>query len=189
MSKKGKEKSQSKLLIFFMVIVIPIMFAIILAVVLLYFLGYNVSDTARQLASSLPFIESEEETLSNEEYIAQLEHENRTLEQEVTQLTGQVTTSEETIASLEEELLVLREGLPEDEEGEEGELSEALADYDDVIRTLESMTSSRAATIMEQLSEEEAVLYFRGMNVNSRSDILSRMDAELAASIISQLSN
>lgn len=183
---KQKESTQSKLQIFFIVVVIPALFVLILAFVLLYYAGFNVGEQLQRAASFLPFVENEqvENEVGSEEYIAQLEHENNSYSQQITQLENQIATQDEEIASLEEELIAIQS---EEVSGEES--NEVTADVSDIVKTLEGMTASRAADIVSELPEEEAMTYLRMMRVNSRSDILSRMDAEIAAQLLSQMSN
>lgn len=195
--KKSKESGQSKFLIFFMVIVIPALFALILAVVLAFYFGFG--DQLHRLASVLPFIEepheeqdgesedSEEEVdgVSDEEYLVQLENENETYAQIIAQMEKELSSKDEEISSLQEELVSFQS----DELGTEGEAEDVTADVNDIVKTLEEMTSSRAADIISELPQEEAMTYLRIMRVNSRSDILSRMDAEAAAQLLSQMSN
>lgn len=192
MNNQKQKKSEGKLQVFFMVVLIPAIFAIILAAVVLYYLGFNIGDQLRSAATALPFVESEEvmegeEELSTEEYIAQLERENQTLTRDSEGLERQVESQEEQIAELEEELLLLQsDGVPEDAELED--MEQASADLNDIVRTLQEMTASRAAEIMEELPEAQAVTYLQLMNNRTRAEILSRMEAETAAILISQLS-
>ena len=53
-----KEKTHSKLQWFFLVICIPVIFAIILFSVILSFLGINVMDKAKEYGGSLPVVSS-----------------------------------------------------------------------------------------------------------------------------------
>ena len=193
MSKQNKKKSEGKLQVFFMVVLIPAVFAIILAAVVLYYLGFNIGDQMRNIAGVLPFIESEEvmegeEELTTEEYIAQLERENQTLTRDTEDLQRQVESQEEEILQLEEELLLLQSGEALEDGEMEGDTVEASADLNDIVRTLQEMTASRAADIMEELPQDQAVTYLQLMNNRARADILSRMEAETAAVLISQLS-
>ena len=193
MSKQNKKKSEGKLQVFFMVVLIPAVFAIILAAVVLYYLGFNIGDQMRNVAGVLPFIESEEvmegeEELTTEEYIAQLERENQTLTRDTEDLQRQVESQEEEILQLEEELLLLQSGEALEDGEMEGDAVEASADLNDIVRTLQEMTASRAADIMEELPQDQAVTYLQLMNNRARADILSRMEAETAAVLISQLS-
>jgi flagellar motility protein MotE (MotC chaperone) len=188
-----KEKSQSKFQIIFMVILIPAFFAVILAVVLLYYLGFDVGETVKNASSALPFISAEEEELedgeerlTDEESIAQLDHENQSYLQQIQQLENQLVTAETELETLQEELLTLQS---DEVDLDDEELDEITVDVNDVVKTLEEMTASKAADIISELPEDEAVTYLRMMNVRNRSDILGRVEAETAAELLSQMSN
>jgi flagellar motility protein MotE (MotC chaperone) len=188
---KQIEKSQSKFQVFFMVILIPAIFAVVLAVVLLYYLGFNVGETIQQAKSMLPFLaeqeqneEGEVEKLSDEENIAQLEHENQLYVQQIQQLESQIESQERDLENLEEQLFD-----KQTEELSEEELEEVTADINDIVKTLEEMTSSKAADIIVELPQEQAVTYLRMMRGAIRSDILSRVEPETAAELLTQMSN
>lgn len=195
---KPKESGQSKFLVFFMVILIPAVFALILAVVLAFYFGFG--DQLQRLASVLPFIEEpqeemedasesgeeSEEGISDEEYILQLENDNETYLQEITRIETELNSKDEEIASLQEELVTIQS----EDLGIEGEEPEnGTTDINDIVKTLEEMTSSKAADIIGEIPQDEAITYLRIMQVNSRSEILSKMDAEAAAGLLSKMSN
>ncbi|WP_156897244.1 hypothetical protein [Alkalicoccus chagannorensis] len=185
-SKKNTEKKQSRVLVFLMVVIVPVLFALVLAVVMLYYLGFNVGDTARDMLQSLPFVESDEdEEIPEEEYVARLEHENESFEQRIAELETALADTEEELEEAQEELFALQN----DELDEEEDAEQATADFDDVVRTLQEMTASSAAEIIEELPEAQAVLYLRAMNVNARAEIISRIEPDLAASILNQISD
>ncbi|UCZ51723.1 hypothetical protein LGQ02_12705 [Bacillus shivajii] len=183
----SENKKTNKLQMFFMVVFIPAIFAIILALVLLYYMGINVSENVQQAFSALPFIDSEvedEDESSMEERFVQLEHENENYLTQIEQLEYELSMKDEEINQLQLEI----ESLIQIEESEEESPNERTG-VNDVVQTIENMTASRAANIISELSDEEAVMYLRLMSVDTRSQILSRMDAERAAEIISDLSN
>ncbi|SER60578.1 Flagellar motility protein MotE, a chaperone for MotC folding [Salipaludibacillus aurantiacus] len=182
---KQTEKSQNKFQVFFMVIIIPAAFAVILAVVLLYYLGFNVGETFQKTAGFMPFIENEqEEELPEEEKLAQLEHENESYVQQIGQLESRLEEKEKEVADLEEELLTLQT-----DEIASQDIEEVTADLTDIVKTLEGMTASKAADIISELPQEEAVTYLRMMRVNNRAEVLSRVEPESAAQLLSQISN
>ncbi|WP_096189125.1 MotE family protein [Evansella halocellulosilytica] len=184
----SENQKQSKLQLFFMVVLIPAIFAVVLAVVLLYYMGINVSDSVKSAFSALPFISDENDDElsdgSREERLVQLEHENENYLSQIEQLEYELAMKDEEISQLELEIqsYIENENNEEDQEEERPDLQE-------VVRTLEGMTASKAASIMSELSQDEAVMYLQLMSLDSRSQILARMDAEEAAQIVSQLSN
>ncbi|WP_078595590.1 MotE family protein [Evansella clarkii] len=184
------DQEKSKFQWFFIVIFIPAVFVMILAVVLMYYTGVNVGGAVREAASVLPFIDSDEESheeYSSEELTVRLEHENENYAKELARLEMELESKEEEIMRLEEELLLLNQ---EEEHGDDYEAAEEdvnRQDIRDIVRTLESMTASKAADILEEMSEDEAAGYLRQMNIDKRAQILSRMDPETAASLVNQL--
>ncbi|WP_444684180.1 magnesium transporter MgtE N-terminal domain-containing protein [Alkalicoccus luteus] len=171
-----KEKKQSKLQLIFMVVIIPVLFAVMLAGVVMYYLGFQPVRYAADFTASLF---SEEEVDEEEEAV--LHHENQELQRRIEELELEL---EEALAAAEEE-----DPEFEEEEDENEDSSQALEELEDMIRTLQLMTASRAAAIMEEMTLEEAVTYFRGMQVTSRAEILSRMEEDQAAAIINALSS
>ncbi|MDQ0253711.1 flagellar motility protein MotE (MotC chaperone) [Evansella vedderi] len=185
----SKEKSENKWQWFLMVILIPAVFAVILAVVLLYYMGFNVGERIEQSASFLPFVESQEdEENENEilrEQLIQLEDELTSYQSIISELEYENNQKDQQLAALEEQLSIANENVREADEQPE----EVRTDLSDIVRTLEGMSASRAANIFSEMEQEEAVIYLRLMKVDNRSQILSRMDPALAAQLVSLLSN
>ncbi|MBU9720321.1 MULTISPECIES: MotE family protein [Bacillaceae] len=182
------DNSQNKWQVFFMLIFIPGVFAVILAVAVLSFMNVNIVDNVKQVVSMLPFVDGEnEETIETEENVeemlVQLEHENSTYLTTIQSLEYEMEQKNLQIIELEERIdqLVQQENENEIQESNES------ADYGDIVRTLEGMTASKAAQIVSEMEEDEAVLYLRLMNTDARSQILSRVDPSKAANIISKL--
>ncbi|WP_440898496.1 magnesium transporter MgtE N-terminal domain-containing protein [Bacillus daqingensis] len=161
-----------------MVVIIPVLFAVMLAGVVMYYLGFQPVQYAADFTASLF---SEEEVDEEEEAV--LHHENQELQRRIEELELEL---EEALAAAEEEEPEFEE---EEDEEEDEDSSQALEELEDMIRTLQLMTASRAAAIMEEMTLEEAVTYFRGMQVTSRAEILSRMEEDQAAAIINALSS
>lgn len=187
----SEDQEKSKFQWFFIVIFIPAVFVMILAGVLMYYMGVNVGGAVREAASALPFINADEEILEEEytleELTARLEHENENYAGELARLEMELESKEEEILRLEEELLLLNQ---EEEHGDDQEATEEdvnRQDLRDIVRTLESMTASKAADILEEMSEDEAAGYLRQMNIDNRAQILSRMDPVSGASLVNQL--
>src|SRR5690554_4197137 len=135
----SKEENQSKWQWFFMVIFIPAVFALILAVVVLYYMGIDVGERAQQAFSFLPFVESAEEDLeevNSEEKIAQLEEENQSYQSQISQLEREIAELEKTILQYEE-MVEVGEEEPNQVSNDEGQ--EQTNSAKDVVRTLEGM--------------------------------------------------
>lgn len=173
----ANEKKQSKMQLIFMVVIIPVLFAVMLAGVVMYYLGFQPVQYAADFTAGLF---SDEEMDEEEEAVTQ--YENQELQRRIDELELELeeALAAQATAEQDEEL---------EEENEEEDTSQALEELEDTIRTLQLMTASRAAAIMEEMTLDEAVTYFRGMQVNSRAEILSRMEEDQAAAIINALSS
>ncbi|SDY72048.1 Flagellar motility protein MotE, a chaperone for MotC folding [Evansella caseinilytica] len=186
-----KEQKESKVKMFLMLVLIPLIFISVLAFALINYLGYG--DNIKQALSFLPFIEApadgelQEDDLEGR--IAQLEHENASQLSEIDELQSMLAQRESTIEELEEQLAEMEAENEEENPGDEAEDMEAGADVKDVVRTLEAMSASKAAPIISEMTQDEAVMYLRIMNVDARSKILSKMDPEEAAQLVSLLTD
>ncbi len=187
-SKKRHSKAQT----FFMLLFIPFVAVVILVFAIFTILGINVTDSISRAGASIPGIGQyfeTEETMAIEEMekrIIQLEHENETYASTNEHLEQQLADRDETISMLEEEVQDNRDSESESEEIDE---TEERTDLQEVVKTIEGMTASKAADILTNVEEDEAVLYLRLMRTSERSEILARMDPEAAASIVSLMSN
>ncbi|MBU9714551.1 MotE family protein [Evansella tamaricis] len=188
----SKDEVQSKWQVFFMLIIIPAIFAIILAVAFLNFFDVNVGETLKKTVTFLPFVEDTEEVtldpIEYEETITQLQDENANFLSTINQLEQQIQQKEELITDLEAQVQQLL-NTEETEQDQETTTEENRAELSDVVRTLETMTASKAALIVSEMAEDEAVMYLRIMKLDSRAQILSRVDPGKAAELISKLSN
>ncbi|ADU30755.1 MotE family protein [Evansella cellulosilytica] len=189
MSENHKE---SKWQYFLMVILIPIIFAIILAGVLLHTTGImNVGERLQQTVSFLPFIDSEEQVEEGEDEEGfSLEEEIANLEREVSSYASQIYQLELDLEDREAQITLLEDQLSTMEEHGEDVIDEdiVVTDIKEIIRTLEAMSASKAANILSEMTNEEAATYLRMMKVDTKSQIISRLDPADAAEIITILS-
>ncbi|MFB4158706.1 hypothetical protein ACE1TF_02380 [Geomicrobium sp. JSM 1781026] len=174
MKKKSKDKHSSwsgKQFLLFVILIPGIVLATILAVVF-YVLDFNPLETFTA--------DSEEELLIREE--------ESTSSADVDVLEQQLLAAEQTIEALEEELeqyeidAAFEGGQPPEEDAVDEELAR-------IARIYENMNPRRAADIMSELSGEEIVTHMTEMNDQSRSGILQNMEAELAAEVMTMLSD
>ncbi|WP_018922552.1 MotE family protein [Salsuginibacillus kocurii] len=183
---KNEQKGPNRLQWFFFIVMIPGFFAVLLAGVMLYFMGFNLADTARSIGGAVPIVsdwmpeeeEEEGEGPSREELLAMIdryEHEIDALEQELEE-------QEEDYADLANEF----EELEIELELEEEFSTDVQEEISRLARVYENMSSDDAAAILMEMSTEEILLHMSEMDEENRADILSEMDAELAATIMQQ---
>ncbi|WP_096199363.1 MotE family protein [Bacillus sp. FJAT-45350] len=187
MSKEDtKEKGYGKLQWFFLIIVIPSIFAIILIYIILTILGINVFERAKEIGSQVPFlssylVEEEEEQINIDELYLTIEE----FEAEIERLQRQLVAKEDEISDLTNQASILEEEL-EIEQEQTVEVQKELAE---IGKTYESMSTKNAANILSELPIEEAILHISQVSTDTRAGILAKMNPELAASIMSRLAN
>src|SRR5699024_6530208 len=119
---KNKNKKISAFLWFLIAIIIPILFALILAYIIFSMAGVNVSSWVKDKASTIPVVSSmiitdEEKSLEhrNEKLVTALDNKDA----EIETLTQEIINLEGTIEKLERELLKLEKRNKKSEEKEE----------------------------------------------------------------------
>ncbi|MFA9558083.1 magnesium transporter MgtE N-terminal domain-containing protein [Evansella sp. AB-rgal1] len=178
-----EEQQHSKWQWFLMVIFIPAIFAMILAVVLLNYMGVNVGSGIQQVMTFLPFHSEEEDSFESvlQDQIVTLEEENKVQQTTISQLESDVSRKESKIDQLQNELQALLEEM----DILKVENDSKKVEMKDIVRTFEAMTASKAANIISELEAEEAARLLSAMNIEGRSQIISRMPPADAAEIIS----
>ncbi|MCL7746469.1 MotE family protein [Halalkalibacter alkaliphilus] len=184
---REKDRSYSKFQWFFLVICIPVLFAVILFIVILSFLGVDVVDKTKQAAADVPFLSSmvQEEEEIVEVDVSMLDQRINEQEAEIVRLQQIIDQREEAIEQLENELRQLEEKNEIDVELQ----NEAKQDLKDIARIYESMSTKNAAAIVSELSVEEALLHLSLVSVDARAGILSKVESELAAELMSRFVN
>jgi flagellar motility protein MotE (MotC chaperone) len=182
------EKTHSKIQWFFLVICIPIIFAIILFSVILSFLGVDVMDKAREYSGNIPVVSSW--MTEEEEEIQKIDVQS--LEATIEEQQGEIERLQATIIHREEEIKSLKnEQAQVDHQPliEEELYSEEATELKDIAKTYESMSTKNAAGIIAQLSTEDALLHLSLVSIEVRAGILSKMDSEVAADLMSRLAS
>ncbi|PSL51192.1 flagellar motility protein MotE (MotC chaperone) [Salsuginibacillus halophilus] len=188
----NKEKEQQKkpgvIQLAFYIVIIPGMFALMLAAVILYFLDINPLEIAEDVPVVGEWIADDGEEAgdaagqtegpSREELLATIESQ----ESEIDSLESEVESQEETIAELNDEVEELTFE-SEDDAALEEETQEEIAR---LARVYENMSADDAAAILTEMSTEEILLHMSEMTDDGRADILSEMESDLAAEIMSQ---
>ncbi|MDT8859024.1 hypothetical protein N0O92_02190 [Alkalihalobacillus sp. MEB130] len=182
-----KERSYSKFQWFFLVICIPVLFAIILFVVILSFLGVDMLDKTKEVAGHVPVLSSlvQEEVEIEEVDVRLLDERISEQEAEIIRLQQIIEQREQTIEQLESELIEAGEQLAVESDYQ----YEAKQDLKDIAKIYESMSSKNAASIISELPAEEALLHLSQVSLDARAGILSKMESEVAADLMSRFAN
>lgn len=196
MSKKNKQqntknglqkldngKNSSKFQWFFFVIVIPFLFAIVIALVVMTIAGLNVFDLANQYRDKIPgvssVIDKDVETEDSDESLFTLKATIEDQKAEITKLQNElenkqmeIDESKIKIENLNKELTLLQE--------KEKEITIKL---EELAKVYEAMSSKNAASIFSEMDVEETLDIIGKMNNDSRAAILEKMEPTKAAEL------
>lgn len=178
-----EEKEYSKVQWFFVVIVIPSLFAITVAVLVLTVAGVNVFEKANEFKEKIPFIPTEEEVVEKKA--------SEDMEVKLTELKAEVKDRETIIADLETET----EGKDQEIETLKLEkeqlqkqidaltLSQQAGDqtFQEIVNTYETMSAKKVAPIITEMNNNEAIRILSSLKSDTLAAILENMEAADAA--------
>lgn len=185
-----EEREYSKFQWFIMVIFIPTVFAVILFVVVMHFIGINVVEQTQQVATNLPFVSqfvTTEEDLAEEEEQLKIDELMEAIslkERDVQNLENQLAMYDKEIDLLEAKIDDLNQQLEEKNNSEQG----IRVEYEEIARLYESMSAKNSANIISELPTQQAAEQLMYVRTSTRADILARLSPEKAAEIIKIIS-
>ncbi|WP_066289044.1 MotE family protein [Bacillus sp. FJAT-29937] len=178
-----EEKKQSRFQGFIFVVFIPLLFAITVALIVMTILGINVFELSKEYSQKIPFISSaldEEGTQSIEDIeskMIDLEAEIKDREAKISKLETEIVNKDEEISQvqlekerLEEEILELTAMKDENKRA-----------FKDIIKTYETISAKKAAPILTQMSEDEALQILSSIKADTLAAIMEKMNPEDAA--------
>ncbi|MFD1735817.1 MotE family protein [Bacillus salitolerans] len=176
---------KSKLQWFLFVVLIPFLFAITVALVVLTIAGVNVFDAAKQYGQHIPFVSSiipgvEPEIDAEDklrEDLIDLEATNQDQQSQITDLKNEVEQKQAEIDTLKTEIEKLNEELLAKEE----ENQDTTQTKQDLAKIYESMSTKNAAAILTELQDEDALNILRTLSSAKLSAILAKMEPADAA--------
>ena len=186
---KNKNEKMNPFLWFLIVIIIPILFALILAYIVFSMAGVNVTNWMKDKASTVPVVSSlittDEEKNSeqrNEKFKTALDNKDA----EIESLTQEIMDLEGTIEKLERDLLKSEKRNTDNAENE--------TEPEDEVITVKKMSGSfkdmdpeQAALIIQRLDKDIAVSILKSMSNKVRGSILEVMDPEQAAELTEEI--
>ncbi|KAF0820373.1 MULTISPECIES: MotE family protein [unclassified Cytobacillus] len=162
---------------------IPILFGITVALLIFTITGNNIFDTAKEFTQKVPFIaEVFDDTKSRSQEV---------MEEQLISLRAEVKDREARIFQLESELdskevEIERAGL--EKQRLEEEISELTAikeenkrAFKDIVRTYERISAKKAAPILTEMKDEEAVKILSTVNSDTLAAIMEKMEPKDAA--------
>ncbi|MFE8699077.1 MotE family protein [Cytobacillus sp. FJAT-54145] len=178
-----EEKKFNKFQWFLFVVVIPILFAVTLALVILSVAGINVFEKTKEYGQNIPFLSAYfEENPSNsiedwESNMIELEGEIKDREAKIleleTELDGKEKQVERVLLEKEQLQLQIDELTAMQEENKRA--------FKDIIKTYETISAKKAAPIITQMSDEDAVKILTSIKPDNLAAIIENMEPEDAA--------
>ncbi|MDL4840064.1 MotE family protein [Aquibacillus rhizosphaerae] len=164
------------------VIVIPIIFAITLALIILSFMGVDVIGNAKGFANHIPFLSSvvstEEELIENNQ-LEELQTEIDSQSSQIDQLSSELSVKEQTIDELNQQVLKLEKQIEDYESGEQDKTETVTT----ITSSFKNMEPETAAPIISNLDNQLAASILESLPDRERGAILGALDPELAAQI------
>ncbi|WP_026585533.1 MotE family protein [Bacillus sp. J33] len=173
----------SKLQWFLFAFFIPVLFAITVALLVFTLSGNNIFETAKEYSQKVPFLssmfdgESSSPQEAIEEQLIELEAEIKDREARITQLEDQLESKN---------LEIERAGLEKQRLEHEIEELTAIKEenkraFKDIVKTYESISAKKAAPILTEMKEDEAVKILSNIKADTLAEIMEKMDPEDAA--------
>lgn len=186
-----EDKKISKFQWFIYTGLIPTLFAILILLIVLTFVGVNVFEKAKEYGQKVPIISNFIETDSDqtvEEWEAnmiELEGEIKDKEAQIEQLHAELDGKDKEVerSKLEIEQLEIQidELMAIQEENKRA--------FKDIIKTYESMSAKKAAPIISSMQEQEALKILSNLTADSLAAVLENLEPDKAAKYTELLTN
>ncbi|MED0656737.1 MotE family protein [Anoxybacillus ayderensis] len=191
--KEEETKKTSKFQWFLFVVFIPLLFTISVVLLILTFSGINVFEQGKKYASQLPFVSQWiEGTEANEkkklqEQIVELKATIVEKEKQLTKANDALKEKEGEIDALKQEIARLKAEKEQAQEPTTPPTEQTNTSRVDVVKMYETMSPKKAAEIIPQMSDREAVDLLSQLKTDKVAAILEKMDATNAAKYTSLL--
>lgn len=192
------ERKYNRLEWFFYIILLPVSFTLALTGILMTLLGYDVITPALEWGNKIPYVEKvlpdaktdqkvhSAQQPSAEMQIAELNQQIAALNEEIQQKQSEVEAAKkEKEAIIENENKLKQEIVDMQKQMEEKRITdqERKNKINDLAKLYTTMSASKAAPIIGNLSMEEAVLVLAAMKPAERAAIVSKMNPKQAADL------
>ncbi len=185
-----EEKKYNKIQWFFIVIVIPALFAIAVAMVVASVAGINVFEKAKEYSGKIPFLSLEEK--GTDEQILEMDQKLTELKAEVKDREAAISDMETNLEGKDQEI----ETLKLEKEQLEIQIDDLILAQEDgkrqfkeIVSTYETMSAKKAAPIITQMNDEEAMKILSSLKPATLAAILEKMNAADAAKYTAQLTS
>ncbi|MGG0411519.1 MotE family protein [Peribacillus simplex] len=187
------EENKINKLQWFLVIFIPLIFAVTVALIVFTVAGVNVVEKAKEMSAKIPFIESDQKDeekgkpAKNEEKasmkLEKLETEIENKEKEIEKLEGIIDTRDKAIAKAVAEKQQLQTEMNQLKDIQ----NSSKQAFKDIIRTYETMAPKKAAPIIIEMNDEDAVDILSSMKAATLAKVLEQMTTADAARLMKKL--
>ncbi|WP_169908378.1 MotE family protein [Metabacillus halosaccharovorans] len=192
-----KKQEYSKLQWFFFVIFIPVVFTLTLVLIILSVAGFDVIGKAKSTITSIPVVENlvnKEKENPDELVIAEKEQEtqeeNKKLEKTIEEQATMISALESDVGAKEKEAQKLTQEISSlEKQIEEIAKAEEESQSRDIGKLYDNMSSKKAAEIIPNLTQDDALLILSSLDDKQVADILAKMSVEDAVKFTNLLSS
>lgn len=193
--KNNKTNRVNPLTWFLIAIVIPVVFAIILAYIIFSMAGVDAAARVKDKVSTVPVVSSLVTTEEEKNYQEKNEKLQLAIDEkdnEVEQLTADVESLENVIEQLEKEVLKLKKSADVsnedlDSDSPDGEGNNENDSLKQTSQTFKDMDPKQAAQIIQRLKKESALSVLDNLSNKVRGKIFEEMEPEKAAELTQSL--
>ncbi|MCP3031196.1 hypothetical protein LF817_07530 [Halobacillus sp. A1] len=186
---KSREKSQNRFQWFFLVIVVPTIFALTIMLIVMSMMGINVLDKGEEFANKIPGVSSLVTTQSEENEQRTTDHYESAIadyQAEIEQLEGDNSSKDATIDELNQTIIKLEANLESASDAAETSDEETgTDDISEMAKSFQEMDEEAAAPILENMEGALAVSLLSEMQSDVRGAVLGEMSPEAAAQLTS----
>lgn len=184
-----EEKRSSGLKTMLLAVVLPL---IVVCLLVLFFVaplfGFDVIGSSKQWAQDVPVLSSlvSEEEVPSTETPNDLRAENSSLQVELEQTKSQLEEATQRLQDTQEQLDQAQANAAEAEESTTIETTDmSVAERNkQLAKTYEQMSAKAAAAILNELTVDEILTQLKDVKIETRSAILAKMEAPLAADVV-----
>ncbi|MGE7779131.1 MotE family protein [Peribacillus sp. NPDC097264] len=187
------EESKISKFQWFLVIFIPLIFAVTVALIVFTVAGVNVMEKAKELSGEIPFTELFEkddekvkpaqEIGKDSKRLARLETEIKDKEKEIKKLESIIDTRDQAVEKAEAEKQQIQTQLNQLKESQDG----SKRAFKDIIRTYETMAPKKSAPIITEMNDEDAVKILASMKADTLAKVLEQMPTADAVRLTKKL--
>ncbi|KQL54631.1 hypothetical protein AN964_14740 [Heyndrickxia shackletonii] len=175
-----EEKSGNKFLWFIYVVVIPLLFAIVIALIVTTFAGINVFEKAKELGEKTHILSANNATnrsKADEDKIISLNAEIQNKDTQIENLQKQLDSGD----NEKQQLLLEQKRLQQQIASLQKSQAQSTKDFKEIVSSYESMNPKNAAPIILQMKDENAVKILSKLSSEALASILEKMPADRAA--------